>query len=236
MREALVRATGRREAADDPVFAGLIKDAPKYVQNLDRDPRGETQVLFNGPALDKRSPRLTATSGIRIGRSPWWSSIRCRPRTARLPMQAGHEQAAEERGLPISIVPLPVSAESGNPLSRERCSDGANRSGAEPHLVGLAAAVAPPPPGPHCRHAGCEPRCSPSLTPPAGAQWALAPSAPEVEPAQAGPPPAWQWRLYTDFSTQSWSGPLTAVIDDTFSCSRHPWSCRGRRARPDRVR
>src|SRR6516165_7827268 len=32
MRVALVRATGRRESADDPVLASLVSDAPRYVK------------------------------------------------------------------------------------------------------------------------------------------------------------------------------------------------------------
>lgn len=39
------------------------------------------------------------------------------------------------------------------------------------------------------------------------------PAAPQAAPPAA--PVAWQWTLYTDFTTQSWSGPLTAGIDDT---------------------
>jgi len=32
MRQALVRATGRRESADDPALASLVSDAPRYVK------------------------------------------------------------------------------------------------------------------------------------------------------------------------------------------------------------
>jgi Uncharacterized protein conserved in bacteria (DUF2066) len=204
MRAALVRATGRRESATDPVFAGLITDAPKYVQSYDRGPRGEMQVRFNGPAVEKA---IAA-----VDRSVWdpnrpFTLVVLYPQPGQDDQaadQAGLEQAAEERGLPISIVPLPVADESGNLLSREALLAMAHRYGAEQLLVGAPPAVAPAPPA-----------APPPTAPPAAAQPAAAPSAPAVAPAQTGPPPAWQWKLYTDFSTQSWSGPLTAGIDDT---------------------
>ncbi len=211
MRAALVRATGRRESATDPVFAGLITDAPKYVQNYDRGPRGEMQVLFNGPAVDKA---IAA-----VDRSVWdpdrpFTLVVLYPQPGQDDQaadQAGLEQAAEERGLPISIVPLPVADESGNLLSREALLAMAHRYGAEQLLVGSPPAVAPAPPA----AAPAASPAAPATAPPAAAQPAAAPSAPAVAPAQPGPPPAWQWKLYTDFSTQSWSGPLTAGIDDT---------------------
>ena len=146
MRAALVRATGRRESATDPVFAGLITDASKYVQSYDRGPRGEMQVLFNGPAVDKA---IAA-----VDRSVWdpdrpFTLVVLYPQPGQDEQaadQAGLEQAAEERGLPISIVPLPVADESGNLLSREALLAMAHRYGAEQLLVGSPPAVAPAPP------------------------------------------------------------------------------------------
>ena len=38
MRQALVRATGRRESANDPALASLIEDAPKYVKSYSPGP------------------------------------------------------------------------------------------------------------------------------------------------------------------------------------------------------
>ena len=204
MRAALVRATGRREAATDPVFAGLITAAPKYVQSYDRGPQGELQVLFDGLAVEKA---IAA-----VDRSVWDPN---RPFTLVVlypqPDQgdqgadaAALEQAAEERGLPISIVPLPVADESGNLLPREALLAMAHRYGAEQLLVGSPPAAAPAPPAAPPPSSGA---------PTAAAQPGAA--APAANPAPSGLPPAWQWKLYTDFSTQSWSGPLTAGIDDT---------------------
>jgi hypothetical protein len=220
MRAALVRATGRRESATDPVFAGLIADAPKYVQNYDRGPQGELQVLFNGAAVEKA---IAA-----VDRSTWDPD---RPFTLVVlypaPDQdeqaadaAALEQAAEERGLPISIVPLPVADGSGNLLPREALLQMAHQYGAEELLVGSPpAAAAPPAPTPPVNGAQGATPAAAAAAPPAPAQPpAQPPAAPPTAattPVQPGLPPAWQWKLYTDFTTQSWSGPLTAGIDDT---------------------
>ncbi|HUA26948.1 MAG TPA: DUF2066 domain-containing protein [Steroidobacteraceae bacterium] len=207
MRAALVRATGRRESATDPVFAGLITDAPKYVRSYDRGPQGEMQVLFDSAAVDKA---IAA-----VDRSVWGPDrpftlvvLYPQPDQEDQPADAaGLEQAAEERGLPISIVPLPVTDASGNLLSREALLEMAHRYGAEQLLVGS------PPPAAAVPAAG--PVNAAPTAPPAAAQPGAAPSAPAAGPPQPGPPPAWQWKLYTDFTTQSWSGSLTAGIDGT---------------------
>lgn len=216
MREALVRATGRRESAGDPVFAGLIADAQKYVRSYDRGPRGELQVLFDGAAVDKAIATLD--------RSVWDPS---RPFTLvvlypppdqddQAADEAGLEQAAEERGLPISIVPLPVADASGNLLPREALLEMAHRYGAEQLLVGTPPATASAP------QAAAPGNAVPASPVPAGTPPVAASPAATQSPAGAAPPSAlpgaavdWQWRLYTDFTTQSWSGPLTVGIDDT---------------------
>ncbi|MHB8814900.1 MAG: DUF2066 domain-containing protein [Steroidobacteraceae bacterium] len=203
MRAALVRATGRRESASDPVFGGLIADAGKYVQSYDRGPQGELQVLFNAAAVDKV---ITA-----LDRSVWDPN---RPFTLVVlypsPDQADQaedeaalEQTAEQRGLPISIVPLPVADGSGNLLPREALLEMAHRYGAEELLIGSPPApAAPPPPASPAPPAGAAPGAAPAT----GAQAA---------PTEPGSAPVWQWHLYTDFTTQSWSGQLTVGIDDT---------------------
>jgi Uncharacterized protein conserved in bacteria (DUF2066) len=219
MRAALVRATGRRESASDPAFAALITDAPKYVQSYDRGPRGELQVLFDGAALDKA---IAA-----VDRSVWDPNrpftlvvLYPAPDPGDQPADgAGLEQAAEERGLPISIVPLPVADDSGNLLSREALLEMAHRYGAEQLLVGTPPA---PPPGNGAPAASAAPAAG--APPPAAAQPGTAQSAASAPAAFApsGLPPAWQWRLYTDFTTQSWTGPLTAGIDDTVDALAPP--------------
>src|ERR1700746_3586313 len=53
MRQALVRATGRRESANDPALAGIIGDASRYVKSYSTGPRGEAQVQFDGAAVER---------------------------------------------------------------------------------------------------------------------------------------------------------------------------------------
>ncbi|MDE2450285.1 MAG: DUF2066 domain-containing protein [Gammaproteobacteria bacterium] len=211
MRDALVRATGRRQSASDPVFGGLIADAPKYVRSYDRGPQGELQVLFNATAVDKVIAALD--------RSVWDPSrpftlvvLYPAPDQGDQPAdQSGLEQAAEQRGLPVSIVPLPVADAAGNLLPRGALLEMAHRYGAEQLLVGRPPGAAVPPPGP-------APTTPANGAPAAGASTAAAapppqPTAPSSAPAgSAGP---WEWTLYTDFTTQTWTGPLTVGIDDT---------------------
>ncbi len=216
MRDALVRATGRRQSADDPVFAALIADAPKYVQSYDRGPQGELQVIFDPVAVDKAIAAL--------GRSVWdprrpFTLVVLYPppgETDQATDQAGLEQAAEQRGLPISIVPLPVADASGNLLSREALLEMAHRYGAEQLLVGRPPALAPgtaeaSAPGGAMPTSAAPASAAPPAAAGAASTPAAAPAAPDTAP-QAAP---WQWTLYTDFTSQSWSGPLTAGIDDT---------------------
>jgi len=167
MREALVRATGRRESATDPALANLISEAQNYVKSYSPPARGQSQVIFDGVAVERAI--------VAAGRSVW---DRNRPftlvvlypppaRTAEDAARVAVEQAAIERGLPVSMVPLsPVDA-SGNDLSREALLQMAQRYGGDAVLVGHGDAG------------------SASL----------------------------QWTLHTNFSSESWSGPLAAGIN-----------------------
>src|ERR1700742_4979772 len=52
MREALVRATGRRESATDPSLASIISDAQTYVKGFTTPTRAQqAQVIFDGVAV-----------------------------------------------------------------------------------------------------------------------------------------------------------------------------------------
>src|SRR5712671_4695257 len=53
MREALVRATGRRESATDPALANLISEAQNYVKTFSPATRGQSQVIFDGVAVER---------------------------------------------------------------------------------------------------------------------------------------------------------------------------------------
>ena len=169
MREALVRATGRRESATDPALANLISEAQNYVKSYGPATRGQAQVIFDGVAVERAI--------VAAGRSVWDSN---RPftlvvlypppaRTAEDATRVEVERAAMERGLPVTLVPLsPVDA-AGNDLSREALMQMAQRYGGDAVLVGR----------------GDGGSASGQL----------------------------QWTLHTNFSSESWSGPLASGIN-----------------------
>lgn len=141
MRQALVRATGRRESADDPALAGVIADAAKYVKSYASGPRGEPQVVFDAEAV--------AHAIDTAGRSVWsrdrpFTLVVVYPPRGRADADAARselERAATERGLPISVIPLAVVDGSGNPLGAETLLQSAQRYGGDEVLVGRADAA-----------------------------------------------------------------------------------------------
>ena len=171
MRQALVRATGRRESANDPALASVIEDAPRYVKSYLPGPRGETQVVFDRVAVER--------SIAAAGRSVWdperpFTLVVLYPALPRADGDAARgmlEQAAASRGLLISMIPLSIVDASGNELGRDALLATARRYGGDEVLVGRTDTG-----------------------------------------ASSG---QWQWTLYTSFSSESWTGPLTAGIDGT---------------------
>jgi hypothetical protein len=141
MRQALVRATGRRESADDPAFASLVSDAPRYVKTYGTGPRGEAQVVFDGAAIE----RAIATAG----RSVWdrerpFTLVVLDPPRVRASEDAARaelERAAAVRGLPISLIPMPLNDGAGNPLGADALLQAAQRYGGDEVLVGRGADV-----------------------------------------------------------------------------------------------
>ena len=136
MREALVRATGRREAAEDPALARIIADAPNYVQGYTTGPRGESQVIFDARAVEQA---VSAT-----GRTLWDSArpftlIALDPPRSRAAADAARtelERAAQERGLPVSLIPLALADANGRPLEADALLQSAQRFGGDELLVG----------------------------------------------------------------------------------------------------
>jgi hypothetical protein len=135
MREALVRATGRRESATDPALAPVINDAQTYVKGFTPAARGQ-QVMFDGAAVERAI--------VAAGRSVW---DRSRPFTLVVlypPVARGSEEAvrteveqtAIARGLPVTLVPLSPVDSAGNDLSREALMQVAQRYGGDAVLVG----------------------------------------------------------------------------------------------------
>jgi hypothetical protein len=144
MRQALVRATGRRESGDDPALASVIADAARYVQSYSNGPHGEPQVVFDAAAVGHA---LEAA-----GRAVWaherpFTLIVLYPPLSRADAEAARgelERTATERGLPISVIPLPVVDGAGNPVAAEQLLQSAQRYGGDQVLVGRAdAAVSP---------------------------------------------------------------------------------------------
>jgi hypothetical protein len=143
MREVLVRATGRREAADDPALAAVVADAPKYLKAYTTGPRGQLQVVFDGEAVQQA---ITAA-----GRSVWdgdrpFTLVVLDPPRNRAQADAARaelERTAAARGLPISLIPLPLLDSTGKPLSADALLDAAQRFGGDELLVGRGEGDAP---------------------------------------------------------------------------------------------
>ncbi len=135
MRRAIVRATGRREAGTDPAFAALVTDAARYVQGTRKVASGATLVTFDGSAIDQA---ITAA-----GRSLWDPE---RPFTfvvfyppisgqALSVVRTELDKAAEARGLPINLAPVPIVDSTGVELPRDQILQGAQRVGGDAVLI-----------------------------------------------------------------------------------------------------
>jgi hypothetical protein len=169
MREALVRATGRRESATDPALGSIISSAETFVKGYTSPSKSQSLVTFDGAAVERAI--------VAAGRSTW-DPVRPftlvvlyppPPRPTDDAARAELDQSAIARGLPITVVPLsPVDA-SGNDLGRDALMQMAQRYGGDAVLVGR------------------------SDTGTASGQL--------------------QWTLYTNFSSESWSGPLSTGIN-----------------------
>lgn len=140
MRVALVRVTGRRSAADDPIFASLLRDARQYVQlYLPAAADSPARVSFDAAAL---------TQAVRALGQPLWSEMRPVVLGVVLSAPAGAdaqavrqalERGAAERGLPLrlrsaSSVGLAANAE----ISADLALAAARRAGADLALVAEA--------------------------------------------------------------------------------------------------
>ncbi|HEY4214401.1 MAG TPA: DUF2066 domain-containing protein [Steroidobacteraceae bacterium] len=136
MRDALVRATGRRDAGEDPALATLVGSAGTYVKSYATGSRGQPQVVFDSAAVD----RAIAAAGRTVwGRDRPFTLVVLSPQPPRAVEDAARtnlDTAAGERGLPITLVPLTVTDSSGNDLAREAIMHVAQRYGGDAVLVG----------------------------------------------------------------------------------------------------
>jgi hypothetical protein len=136
MRQALVRATGHREAATDPALAPIAAAAATFMKGYSKGAQGQSQVIFDGPAVE----RAIRAAGLDV-----WPSDRPFTLVTLVPppvravedgVRSELEQEAARRGLLISVVPVPVTDASGRDLSGEALLASAQRYGAEQVLVG----------------------------------------------------------------------------------------------------
>jgi hypothetical protein len=143
MRQALVRATGRREAANDPALASVIADAPRYVKTYVTGPRGESRVVFDGAAVEHA---IGAAGRSVWGRERPFTLVVLDPPRARAAEDAARvdlERTAAERGLPISLIPLTLTDSAGTPLGPEALLAAAQRYGGDQILIGHGADAGP---------------------------------------------------------------------------------------------
>lgn len=214
MRAVLVRATGHGSAAQDPQLSPLVAHAAQYVQSYQHGPAGGLRVTFDAAALEQ------AISAA--GRNLWNAErpftlvvLSPPPGTVQQAADAAAvQQAAEARGLPISIVPLTVREANGQLLGTEALLSMVHNLGAEQLLVGrdLGSPSVPGGASSSMQNASLTPPApagtsSPADAPPAGA--AAAPA------GGATPPDTWRWTLVTPFIRRQFTGSISAGIDST---------------------
>ncbi|HEX3836128.1 MAG TPA: DUF2066 domain-containing protein [Steroidobacteraceae bacterium] len=143
MREALVRATGRRDAVANPMLAGIVQNAGQYLRGSRSLAGGAVQLDFDGTALAQAIVAAGATL---------WDSNRPFTLIAISPVPTGPagdalriqlEQTAEGRGLPVSLVPLAVGDANGAPLSDAAVLQSAQALGGDAVLIGRADPATP---------------------------------------------------------------------------------------------
>ncbi len=136
LKHVLVRATGRGEAAADPALADIVNNAAHYMLSSRPTSEGATHVVFDAAAL-------AAAIGA-AGRSTWDSNrpftlVVLAPPPSGAAADAARREldaAAELRGLPITLVPLPLADTSGADLGREALLAAGQRLGGDAVLVG----------------------------------------------------------------------------------------------------
>jgi hypothetical protein len=138
MRAALVRATGRRDAPANPALAAIVQNAAQYLKGSRALTGGAIQVNFDGVRLGQA---ILAAGGS------LWDSNRPFTLVAINPVPSGPagdalrvqlEQTAEERGLPISLVPLAVTDSAGVTLPDDVVLHSAQSLGGDAVLIGRA--------------------------------------------------------------------------------------------------
>ena len=136
LKRVLVRATGRSDAASDPALAAIVADAGHFMQTSRVAQDGGTHVVFDAAALT--SAISAAGRSTWDGNRPFTLVVLSPPLTGPAADGARREldAAAEARGLPISLVPLPLADASGAELSRAALLAAAQQLGGDAILIG----------------------------------------------------------------------------------------------------
>lgn len=140
MRVALVRATGKRAAAQDPAFAALRADPRRYVQIFRPASAGSPAVVVFDIAAIERSieaagrvvwPRERPVVLVTIVSAP--------PGADPVAVRAALETAGSARGLPLRLSSAQSAGlKSGEEPNAQTAIAAARRAGAEAALIGQA--------------------------------------------------------------------------------------------------
>lgn len=140
MRIVLVRATGRRSASTDPVFAPLLQDARRYVQILRPASGGNpARITLDIAAVE----RAIAALGQRVWprQRPLVLVVVTQPPAGADPLLVREqlERVASERGLPLRLSSAAAAGlTAGAMVSAESALLAARRAGADVALIGEA--------------------------------------------------------------------------------------------------
>ena len=140
MRAVLVRATGRRTAATDPLFAPLVQEARRYVQILRPASAGNpARITLDAAAVE----RAIAAVGQRVWsrQRPLMLVVVTQPPSGADPalVREQLERAALERGIPLRLSSAAAAGlTTGAMVSAESALLAARRAGADVALIGEA--------------------------------------------------------------------------------------------------
>lgn len=140
MRVALVRLSGRRSAADDPVFEALVRDARRYVQIVRPAANGMPARITLDTAAIERAMQGLRQAVWSLERPLVLGVVTTAPAGADpAKVREALERAASERGLPLRLsAAASVGLVSGRAVGPEVAIDAARRSGADVALIGEA--------------------------------------------------------------------------------------------------
>lgn len=145
LRVVLVRATGSRDAANDPALAGVLAQAQQYVIGTRPASGGAITVFFDGAALERD---ITAA-----GRTVWGVErplvlvvLTGGPATgafeSRRQVEGAMDAAGNRRGQPINVVrPEAVGLPTSGDIAPDAALAAAQRARADAVLVGYGDAV-----------------------------------------------------------------------------------------------